>query len=287
MQSKFSMLKNMLWAVGIILCLVTLLIGFIFASASKYSGEQEDGTLYLSGVPDKNSDSKKGGQSSDADGSDSAQTQDFTPGEIKALPESSDAGQSYIDSITFLTDSSLLGLRDNGLLTGGIATNQIWASEAGNIPASTIADCNIVHPGDGVLMPVNMAAGLDKPKTLVIALGMDGLADANKSDFVKDYVSLINAIKAESPDTTIICCSPTSVSSFYPSIDGVTVAMALELKDWIMEVCGNTGAYFADITKVVCDVSGTLNTEYSAANGKTINSAGLSEILLYLRTHKP
>lgn len=283
MQSKLSMLKNMLWAICIIVCLVALLIGFIVASAAKYPGEQENGTLYLSGEPDKDSDSKKGDKS--ADGAEA--TQDFTPGEIKELPESSDAGQGYIDSITFLTDSTLLALRDNGLLTGGIATNQVWASEAGNIPANTIGDFNIVNPKDGVLMPASMAAGINKPQTLVIALGMDGLADVTKTDFVKNYTSLINAIKAESPETTIICCSPTSVSSFYPALDGVTVAMALDLKDWVKEVCGNTGAYFADIMSVVCDVSGTLGSDFSAANGKAINSAGLSEILLYLRTHKP
>lgn len=282
MQSKLSTLKNMLWAAAIVLCLIALLIGFIVASAAKYTGEQENGTLYLSGEPENSSDSKKA-----SSGEDSESGEEFTPGEIKALPESSDAGQSYIDSITFLTDSSLIGLRDNGLLTGGIETKQVWASEAGNIPAKTIGDFNIVNPGDGVLMSPSMAAGIVKPKVLVIELGMDGLGDAKKAEFVKSYIDLINAIKAESPDTVIICCGPTSVSSFYPALDGTTVAMALELKDWVMQVCSSTGAYFADITRVVCDVSGTLNSDFSAANGKTINSAGLSEILMYLRTHKP
>ncbi len=282
MQSKLSTLKNMLWAAAIVLCLIALLIGFIVASAAKYTGEQENGTLYLSGEPENSSDSKKA-----SSGEDSESGEEFTPGEIKALPESSDAGQSYIDSITFLTDSSLIGLRDNGLLTGGIETKQVWASEAGNIPAKTIGDFNIVNPGDGVLMSPSMAAGIAKPKVLVIELGMDGLGDAKKAEFVKSYIDLINAIKAESPDTVIICCGPTSVSSFYPALDGTTVAMALELKDWVMQVCSSTGAYFADITRVVCDVSGTLNSDFSAANGKTINSAGLSEILMYLRTHKP
>lgn len=285
MQSKLSMLKNMIWAVAIMVCLVALLVGFIVASAAKNPDKQEDGTLYLDGVPKDKGGSKDG--EGTAEGEEGEGAASFTPGEIKVLPESSDAGQAYIDSLTFLTDSSLIGLRDNGLLTGGIATSQVWASEPGNIPASTIAECNIVYPGDGTVMPATAAAGLAKPKTLVVALGMDGLADVTKSDFVANYTALINGIKAQSPDTTIILCGPTSVASYYPSLDGITVAMANDLEEWVKAVCSSTGAYFADLGSVVCDVSGTLNSDFAGANGKTINSAGLSQILQYLRTHKP
>ena len=59
-----------------------------------------------------------------------------------SLPESSDAGQGYIDGLTFLCDSPAIGLRDYALLSGGTATTQVWGSAAGNIP-----DVQVSHVG--------------------------------------------------------------------------------------------------------------------------------------------
>ena len=267
MYGKWAAIKNIVWALGIVVCLLALVVGLIFASAVKYDGSgqiQRPGEAAIAtpvvNVPIGN-------------------------GTLMSLGETGDGGQAYIDSLTFLCDSALIGLRDYGILSGGIATSQVWGSSAGNIPAATIADCTIKYPGDGSNIPASSAAMLTQPSTLVISLGCDSLADTNREDFITNYASLINAIRKASPGTKIICSSITSVITGYSGVDGLSVALVSSANEWIRQVCTDNGVYYVDAASAVCDASGTLFSEYASANGKTLNSAGLNEILLYLRTH--
>lgn len=280
MQGKLPIIKNMIWAVAIVLALVALLVGLIFASASRYSGEQQDGILYLGGEAPAKQDAKP----------QSEQSQDTTgpltgDGSLHTLPETSDGGQGYLDELTFLCDSALVGLRDYGLLSGGTATTQVWGSSAGNIPASSIAQCSIVYPGDGSQISAASAAMVAKPHTLVISLGCDGLSETDQENFIADYTALLNAIHEASPETTLICCSPCSVTAGYSGNDGLTRDKALQAEQWIQQVCTATGVYYADLRSVLCDSSGTLFNDYASSNGKSLNSAGVSKVLEYLRGH--
>lgn len=277
MGGKLNGLKNIIWAFSIVLCLVAVLVGLIYAAASKYDGEQERGNIMLGEV----ADDKTGTNSGEAEPL-PALTGDGT---LHELAETADAGQDYIDSLTFLSDSIWLGLRDYGMLTAGTATNQVWASSAGNIPAGSLSSFNIVFPDDGSEISPADAALVTKPQKLVIALGMDSLANVTQDSFIAGYSALINSIHAASPDTVIICCGLSSVTIDYPSIDGLTVDMAISANEWIKQVCVDTGAYFTDPAEVLRDSSGALMSEYASANGKALNSAGLTEILNYLRTH--
>ncbi|MEA5152976.1 MAG: SGNH/GDSL hydrolase family protein [Oscillospiraceae bacterium] len=280
MKNRILSLKNIIWAIGIVLCLIALLVGLIFAVASKYGGEQEDGRLYLGGEPVKSPS-----QSVEADGGSGGSAALTGTGSLNTLAESADAGQSYIDSLTFLCDSSLLGLRDFGLLTGGAATAQLWASAAGNIPAASLSQCAIVYPGDGSELGAAGAAALAKPAILVISLGMDGLAEVDQMSFTAAYTELLNNIHAASPDTVLVCCSLSSVIDGYSGADGLTAEMAAAANGWLQQVCTDTGVYYADISSVICNGEYSLTNSYASSNGKSLNSAGLSLVLQYLRTH--
>ena len=67
--------------------------------------------------------------------------------------------------------------------------------------------------------------------------------------------------------------------------DGLTAAKCNEANGWIKTVCEETGAYYVDAVSSVQDVSGLLLQEYASADGRTLNSTGLNEILQYLRYH--
>lgn len=267
MQGKLAVIKNIIWAIGIAVCLLALVVGLIAASAVRYDGS---GQIQ---------------RPTDASPTAPAVNVPTNSGTLMSLGDTADGGQGYIDALTFLCDSALIGLRDYGILSGGIATTQVWGSSAGNIPASSIADCTIKYPGDGSNMSASGAAMASQPSTLVISLGTDSLADTTQEDFITNYASLINAIRAASPGTKIICCSVTSVTSGYSGIDGLSVSLISSANEWIRQVCTENGVYYADVASAVCDTSGTLFSEYASSNGKTLNSAGLNEILLYLRTH--
>ena len=47
---KLSNLKNLLWAAGILLCLMAMLIGLIFAMSQKNTAARESGTLNLNSI---------------------------------------------------------------------------------------------------------------------------------------------------------------------------------------------------------------------------------------------
>lgn len=271
MHGKLAAIKNIIWALGIILCLLALLVGFLFAAFSKYDG---------SGQIDK------GTQISKSEASDTPAVAPLTgTGDLRKLPETGDAGQSYIDSLTFLCDSTLIGLRDYGLLAAGSATTQVWGSQAGNIPVSSLSECTIRFPGDGSNKTAADAASATKPAILVVSLGSDGLPDATEEGFINGYTALLNAIHAASPETVIICCSIPGVTVTYSGADGLTSTMTNKANDWIRHVCEDTGVYYADTADAITDQAGGLLNDYAAANGKTLNSAALNEILSYLRTH--
>ena len=117
MFDKVTGLKNILWAIGIVLCLLALFVGFIVSAVSPYHGESDPRTPDLNAVREKNS-------SADI----SAISFVEPDGELHQLRESKDAGAEYISSSVFLTDSVLLALREEAL-TGSDGLNQVSREE--------------------------------------------------------------------------------------------------------------------------------------------------------------
>lgn len=281
-MGKRSSLKNLLWAAAIALCLLALFISLLIAAFSRYSGAKQRGGVHLDGSGAVSSVSAApegidGGMDAALAGGD---------GSLHQLGESADAGQGYVESLTFLVDSSLIGLRDSGILTvNGQATTQVWGSAAGNLPVATLSDCLIRYPGDGSdLSPAN-AALVVKPSRLVICVGSDALSQVDETAFKSNYRALIDSLRRSSPDTLLIVCSLPSVVPGYNGADELSSYLVGNANDWIRDLCIETGAYYADCGAAVRDANGTLMAEYASANGKTLNAAGLSVILNYLRTH--
>ena len=272
MKRNWSVIKNMAWAVSILACLLLLFIALIIAAATPYSGDIVRGGVQLNEL----------GEEAD---SGEAQATPEPLGELLQVGESGDAGQGYIDSLTFLCDSSIIGLRDYGILSEGTATNQVWGSAAGNIPARSFADCRIRFPADGMDRSPAEAAALAHPARLIVVLGSDGLDAIDEDSFVEGYVSLIRSIQEASPETVIVVCSISSVTTSYNGADGVNANVIRTVNEWICTVCRRTGVYYADTATAVNDRAGWLDSDYASANGKALNTAGIQKILEYLRSH--
>ena len=99
MKRNLSVMKNMAWALAIILCLLVLFVALIIAAALPYSGPIQRGGVQLNEL---HSEPEAQIQ----------QKEEIILSELRTLPESGDAGQGYIDGLTFLCDSSVIGLRD-------------------------------------------------------------------------------------------------------------------------------------------------------------------------------
>ena len=101
MTGKWTSLKNLGWAIGIAVCLLALVVGLVIASVNRYSGDSFSSSTALT--------------SENVDGS--GNVTELTPGtsggagSLLTLPETNDAGQEYIDKLTFLCDSSFITLK--------------------------------------------------------------------------------------------------------------------------------------------------------------------------------
>ena len=280
MNTKLSNIKNFAWAVAIVLSLAIVLVGLGFAAFTRNHGAIERPTVLLGQAAAARDAAVAAEKKAEAE---TGVPKDA--GTVYLLGESGDAGQSYIDSLTFLTDSALIGLRDYGLLSGGTGTAQVWSSASGSIPAAQIGSFTIRYPGDGSEISPADAAMIAKPKTLVISLGSDGLAQTNESAFIAAFDALIRDIQQASPDTTILVCTLTGVTESYSGSDGLTNAMIAAANRWLSQVCADCEVYLTDAASSISDQNGALLSDYASANGKTPNSAGLTRILQYLRTH--
>ena len=124
-----------------------------------------------------------------------------------------------------------------------------------------------------------------QPSILVLSLGNDGIASIDQFDFIDNYEALIRGIRSASPNTWILCLPLTSVTVDYDTSDGLSAARCNEANTWIQTVCSDTGAYYVDAVSAVQDTSGMLLQEFASADGRTLNSTGINQILQYLRYH--
>ena len=267
MFDRLSGLKNILWAIGIVLCLLLLFVGFVFSAVTPYHGDADPRTPNLNAVKDEKT---------------TVNVDSLTfvepDGELHQLRETADAGEDYIRSAVFLTDSVMIAMRDKSL-TGG----DVWSSESGSLPMGNIATWNILYSDGSKISPVD-ACMITKPSVLFICVGSDGLARVKKEDFISGYEALVRGILAASPETTVVCCSIPPVAEGYSSHDDLTSDLANEGSEWIREACREVGVYFVDVAQAVR--SGVdLNPKFAAANNKSLNAAGIQAVLGYLRTH--
>ncbi len=267
MFDRITGLKNILWAIGIVLCLVVLFVGFVFSAVTPYHGDADPRTPNLNTIKEE-----KGTVDVDS------LTFVEPDGELHELRQTTDAGEDYIRSAVFLTDSIMIAMRDQSL-TGG----DVWSSESGSLPMGNIATWNILYSDGSKISPVD-ACMITKPSVLFLCIGSDGLARVEKADFISGYESLIRAILVASPETTVVCCSIPPVTENYSALDDLTSDLTNEGSEWIREACREVGVYFVDVAQAVR--SGVdLNPKYASANGKSLNAAGIQAVLGYLRTH--
>lgn len=276
MRNRLASIKNIAWAFAIVVCLLAVFVGLLVAAFTRNHDEQFRGGVLLG--------------SHAAETEMTAETTTTRPpqegdGTLKTLPETEDAGQEYVDSLTFLVDSSMAGLRDYGILSGGTETSQVWATPSGVLAVADIAECKIVYPNDGSIVAAADAAMLLQPEILVISIGNDGIANIDQFDFIDHYDLLIADIRRNSPNTWVVCLPLTSVTMDYAGSDGLTVAKCNEADTWVQTVCQQTGSIYCDAVSAVQDVSGALLQEYATSDGRTLNPTGISRILQYLRYH--
>ncbi len=270
MFKRIIKLKDLLWAAAIGLAVLALVIGLVSASFIAYHGDRGYPAISL-----------RKEKPADAAEQTAAPVKNRTglqaDGTLHPLSETNDAGQSYLDSLALVCDSSCSSLRG-----AAVTEAAVWSSETGSLPMSATANW-LIRYSDGSSINPSSAALTAKPPVLVLAVGSDGVMDLGKDQFVENYESLISSIAAVSPKTRIVCLSLCSVTASYAGSD-LSKDRVAEINGWIKTVCIDTGAYYGDLSGAL-QQDGYLRDEFADGSGRALNSAGLRELLNYLRTH--
>lgn len=268
MNSTINSIKNIIWAACIVVCLAAVGIGLIIASFNRYrSVVKEDYAINLGSTIQSGNDVIQ------------HDTDDRT-GSLRILPETPDAGDGYVSTLTFLCDSSFIGLRDLGI----VSASQVWGSSSGALSMDVLTAEKIKFPNDGSeILPAN-AAMVSRPGILMILIGMDGLTRVSENAFKANYESLISDIKSSSPETKIVCCSLCSISETYSANDGYSAELVAGANEWVQYVCKVTGCYYLDVAASISE-SAQMLTRFAASNGRSVNRLGLQTAIEYIRTH--
>lgn len=195
--------KNMMytfWSGAILLCLALVAVVLVFTNAVGNTGSAKaEATPTVTETPTP-----------------TPQANPIAPIQSSAaLAQTEDKGSTYVDQIYFLGDKSLKVLQSETMLTGKDAAKQVWVPDTGSLPASSLDTAKYKSPVTGNNVPADEICEVNKPAYLVICPSADNISMTNAEQIKSVYTTLINAVKAKSPNTKIICCSLTPIASNY------------------------------------------------------------------------
>jgi lysophospholipase L1-like esterase len=267
-----------LWAGAIVVCLVLVVFSLLFASCSKGGGSEATPTPSAS-------ESAAPSDNGEAAGETPEPTVPAAASSSAELTETADAGQAYIDKLTFLGDSTTYGLKHYGVLTDGENTLQVWTPASGTLTLSNQSFATIVYPDTGEEITIVDAVTRKQPEYLVITLGVNGVSFMDETYFTSEYTALVQSIQEASPNTKIICNSIYPVTADYPNLESIDNEKITAANGWIQSVAEATGVKYCDSAQVITGTDGFLIPDYCNGDGIHLNSAGFLKILDYLRTH--
>ena len=279
------------WTLAIFACLLLVLFALIFSSCGQGARVPvtTDPPAQSEMPADDGKESPDSGTSaepgSESEAPDEGVAATDTPASSVLLAETEDAGQEYIDKLTFLGDSTTYGLKYYEVLSGGKNTTQVWTPASGTLTLFNYATATIVFPEDGQEISIVDAVTRKLPEYLVITLGVNGVSMMDEDWFKTDYTALVQSIQAASPDTKIICNSIYPVENDYEQIESINNTNIPQANEWIKAVAEATGCKYADSASVLKAEDGSLREDYGNGDGIHLNADGFNAVLNYLRTH--
>ena len=278
------------WTGGILICLVAVLLTLVLSSCGRTNNVPITTPVAESTAPDDTGESDQPGNSS-TPASDPAAGESTAPsGDSVILGETADAGQAYIDRLTFIGDSTTYGLwyysNEAPLLTGELESEQVWTPSSGTLALFNYKTATVRCPTpDGPEISIAEAAALKQPEYLVITLGVNGVSDMSEEYFKECYTGVINTVLDASPNTKIICNSIYPVGRNYAQLSSINNDKINAANEWIKEVAAATGTRYSDTCSVLKDAEGWLRDDYQNGDYIHLNAAGFTAVLEYLRTH--
>ena len=245
------------------------------------SANQEDPPGLTQGVEDSPSPS--------GSGSDAKPTESAAQTSSVRLGETPDAGREYLDKLIFLGDSTTYGIGyyyNHGYSADLVPPSQVWTPKSGTLTLAYYATATIVYPETGEEISIKEAVERAKPEYLVITLGVNGISFMDEAWFVRDYTSLVETVKAASPETKIILNSIYPVTTSYPYQKDINNDKIRAANGWVEQVATDTGVRFLYCYESVVGEDGNLPESSSNGDGLHLNGQSFAKVMAYIRTHE-
>lgn len=194
------------------------------------------------------------------------------------LKKTSDAGQSYIDKLYFVGDSTTYHF-----FKGGIDKSHLLVPSSYTLYLESSV-CDVLVGETGLTIPE--AIKEYDAEYVIITIGVNGADRFTEIQYKTYYNKLINAIKLTSPSTKIIIQSVFPVAKWYSDKDnGITNDGINRLNRWLKEIAREQGLPYLDTQSILKDTNGAMISEYDEGDGVHMNAKAYSLILEYIRTH--
>jgi lysophospholipase L1-like esterase len=194
------------------------------------------------------------------------------------LEQTEDAGQEYVDKLYFVGDSTTYHF-----FKGGIDRSHLLVPESLTLMLSSDILSITVRNTD---LTIPEALKEANAEYVIITIGVNGADNFRENQFKTYYLKLINAIKAESPNTKIILQSVFPVTKEYSDRDiGITNEGIDRINEWVKKIAQEANVKYLDTQSILKDENGAQRIEYNEDDGVHMNAQAYTLILNYIRTH--
>lgn len=204
------------------------------------------------------------------------------------LPETADAGRSYVDETLFIGDSNtaryLLYANETGTAFTSL-NNNIGVVSMG-VGSITSLKCE-KFKGSSAMYTVPDAVAMLKPKRVIICYGTNNLSGSSTdaTNYIKTYLQGLQAIQTAWPYCDIIV-------SAIPPLDrqrentNLTMTQVDAYNAALVQMCEENGFKFLNSAEVLRDdATGWAKKDYTLSDGVHLSKEAVTAYFTYVRTH--
>ncbi|NJP40340.1 hypothetical protein HCH52_04655 [Oscillospiraceae bacterium HV4-5-C5C] len=203
-------------------------------------------------------------------------TQAAVPAEV-AVAASTEVDDSYFASTAFIGDSRTVGL----MISGRLSQATFLASVGMNVSKFFTETIDLGSGTESTIADALKAQPYDK---IYLAFGMNEYDWPDKSEFIREYLRIVEYLQGMQPDAVIYIQSILPVTYAYEQEHSGANQTLADLNALLMQLCQNTGTYYLDVARSLSDEYGRLPAEASS-DGVHLTSAYLEKWTAYLKTH--
>ena len=204
------------------------------------------------------------------------------------LPETADAGRSYVDETLFIGDSNtaryLLYADETGTAFTSL-DNNIGVVSMG-VGSITSLKCE-KFKGSSAMYTVPDAVAMLKPRRIIICYGTNNLSGSSTdaTNYIKTYLQGLQAIQTAWPYCDIIV-------SAIPPLDrqrentNLTMTQVDAYNAALVQMCEENGFKFLNSAEVLRDeATGWAKKDYTLSDGVHLSKEAVTAYFTYVRTH--